>query len=612
MPNLVNSKGFYTSKEMHSKSHTLYQNFVENIHNMEHNDLWKSRKNNTPVKFGVYYRETGTKKNRYFMFATTMKRTYENLSAEFTPYQHDEKSISTVSTHGYGGIALPLKIGGHMHIYFTNKDDFSLDNEDYSELSMNIDSFMEIARSNDVSKTLPQPTYEETIPDHKSTIFSMEQIWGPALIKHFEEANYKTFYVYFNPELGNTNQELSTGEYLRKEIDETFQNQFIEQIDKGYIQYFSSYTYNNNTINSLPHPFYGEMPNEKSISIRGPLTDEEIFEFTRPVDKCANVLHYKFKGTYGRIEFKGGSNEYETTPSQEDVNSFETEFEIRTGALSDDIQLYSDSMKKRTNLTLEIEKEGVFAEGVFVTVGDIPLTSMPIPHYLEDSSHLVHNRKRRTTVEIYPERYKEWKKGSIDATEMKEDTNLSQGSLLSKAIYFVIKTYNSSRGKTKKNILDILASKQINDKKTAAAAHKGHEFELIHMTALLNGIPNSSTIHSDFNIKKQKKLKGQGIDHIISLAPNIDILIQDKMQQRIPLDKMKSYVESVKEYRSKFPQKRVYSLFINGVDKVTKTHFGLMDDLVCNNCILKKETETVEQFYERIKGKIEEIRNVFI
>lgn len=613
MPNLVNSKGFYTSKEMQSKAHTLYQNVVENIQNMEHSEIWKNRKtNNNPVKFGVYYRETcnGKKKiNKYWMFATNMKRSYEDLSAEFTPYQHDEKSINTVSTHGYGGIALPLKIGGHMYITFTNKDVFSTNNEDYSELSMNIDSFMENAKSNDVSKTLPPPAFEESIPDHKAPICFMESIWGKSLINHFKEENLLTFYVFYNPDLANTCDDTSTAEYLRKEIDETFQNQFLEQINKGYIKFFSSYS--NDSINKLPFAFFSPLPNQQSISIKGDggnLIDEEIFEFTRGSPVTANVLYYKYKDNYGRLEFRGSSNEYETKPSKEVMNDFVTDFTIRTGALSSKIQLYSASMKKRTNLSLEIEKEGVFAEGVFVTVGDIPLTSMPIPHYVEDASHLKHNSCRRTFVDIDPENYKEWKKSSIDATEMKEDTTLSQGSLLSKAIYFVIKTYN---GKTKKTIVEMLAAKQITNKKVEQAAHAGNVFEIIEITGLLNGIPNTGIIHGDKNVKKINKLNGQGIDHVISLSPGLDILVQDKLQQRTTKDKIKSYVDSVKEYRDKFPQKCVYSLFINGFDNSIKTHFGLMEELICNNCILKKKEETHDQFFARIKFKIEEIRNMF-
>ena len=624
MPNLVNSKGFYTSKEKQSKSHTLYQNFVENIHNMEHNDLWKERyTNETPVNFGTFYRETGNGKNRYFLFATNMKRTFHNLSAEFTPYQHDEKDISTVSTHGYGGIALPLKIGGHFKIYFSDKDEFSTSNENYSELSMNIDSFMETARSSDVSKTLPSPTHDEVIPDHNTMICFMEKIWGAELLEHFKQMNYKTFYVFFNPDLGNMRADLTTEEYLRKEIDESFQNQFIQQLDKGFIQFFSSYSpgnkdTNKKTLNQLPEAFYKALKDIKSISIQGigaALNEEEKIEFIRSMDRSLNVLHWKYGNDHGRVEFKSGSNEVESlSKSSEPVLNFQTEFEIRTGQVYGGSELYSDTMKTRNHLTLEIEKEGVFAEGVFVEVGDIPLTSMPIPHYLEDSSHLIGNKKRRTFARIFPEHYESWKKESIDAKEMKEDTLFSQGSLLLKAINLVSKLYNQSRPKNilTKKIIDLLDSKRINNEKTKNAAQKGNEFELIHMNALLSSILNSECIHDDKKIKKKYNLVGQGIDHILSFSgTDIVVLIQDKLQQRIAKDKILSYVNSVKEFRDKFPKMKIYSLFINGHDKVVKTYFGLMDDLICNNTIIKQSTESDEQFKNRIKSKIEEIRVIF-
>ena len=70
----------------------------------------------------------------------------------------------------------------------------------------------------------------------------MEKIWGAELLEHFKQMNYKTFYVFFNPDLGNMRADLTTEEYLRKEIDESFQNQFIQQLDKGFIQFFSSYS----------------------------------------------------------------------------------------------------------------------------------------------------------------------------------------------------------------------------------------------------------------------------------------------------------------------------------------------------------------------------------
>jgi hypothetical protein len=226
-----------------------------------------------------------------------MKRTYENLCAEFTPYQHDDDAINTVSTHGYGGIALPLKIGGHFHVYFTANDEFSVKNEDYQGLSMNIDSFMKIARANNPSDALPSPTYEEVIPDHNPMICFMESIWGTDLLKHFQEMNYKTFYVFYNPNLGNTCTDKSIFDYLRCEIDETFQNQFIQQLQLNYIQFFSSYK--PGTLNQLPEAFYqvGKMKNENNISIQGiggAVTEEEIFAFMRPIDKAPNVLHWKY------------------------------------------------------------------------------------------------------------------------------------------------------------------------------------------------------------------------------------------------------------------------------------------------------------------------------
>ena len=161
-------------------------------------------------------------------------------------------------------------------------------------------------------------------------------------------------------------------------------------------------------------------------------------------------------------------------------------------------------------------------------------------------------------------------------------------------------------------MIDLLDSKRINNEKTKTAAQKGKEFEVIHITKLLNTIPASECIHDDKKIQKKYNLSGQGIDHILTFSgTDIVILIQDKLQQRIAKDKILSYVNSVKEFRDKFPKMKIYSLFINGHDKVVKTYFGLMDDIICNNTIIKQSTDSDDQFKNRIKSKIEEIRVIF-
>ena len=620
MPNLVNSRGFYKSKETLSKNHTLYQNFVENIHNMEHNDLWKERYTNPiPVRFGVFYRETITEgvTDKYFLFATNMKRTYENLSAEFTPYRHDQEEKNTVSTHGYGGIALPLKIGGDFHIYFTKNDEFTLKKSEYEILSMNIDTFMEIAKSNDTTKELPTPTHTKKIPAHSPMICFMEEIWGSQLLETFEEMNFKTFYVFHNPDLGNTNSTISTQEYLTYEIDETFQNQFIIPLSLNFVEFVSSY--NEKEIAYLPRAFYDALPEESSITIHGlsgKYIEDETMEFMRPVDRMPNVLQYKYKNIQGRIEFENvGSRVKSLTKSPNETTEFSADFIVSTGQLHESIQLYSDSFTQFTkkDYTLAIINQGSYAEGVCVDVGDLPLTSKPIPHGVDDSSHLVGNRKRRTRVIINPENYKEWK-ASIYASEMKEDTRFEPEGILLKAIEFVMKKYDSSRPKNnpRKNFEDLLDIQKITQQKTSSASQKGNEFEKIHIAKLLDSIEGVEVNHNDFAIKMRYGLQNQGIDHVLSFNnTNITILIQDKLQQRISKDKIEAYVTSVKEFRTKFPEKHIYSLFINGHDMACKTYFYLMDDLLCNNCILKQKTETEAQFKIRIKTKINEIYKIF-
>lgn len=619
MPNLVNSKGFYKSKETLSKNHTLYQCFVENIHNMEHNDLWKERYTNpTPVRFGVFYRETVTEgvTDRYFLFATNMKRTYDNLSAEFTPYRHDQEEKNTVSTHGYGGIALLLKIGGDFHIYFTDKDEFTTKKADYEVLSMNIDTFMEVAKSNDNTKELPSPTYTKTIARH-SPMICFDEIWGPDLLQTFEEMNFKTFYVFHNPDLGNTNEALSIQDYLRQEIDETFQNQFIKLLDLNLVEFVSSYK--NETIEYLPRAFYDAMPEADTITIqglRGEYSEEERMEFMRPVDRMPNVLHWKYKDIQGRVEFESvGCRIKSLTKSPTETTEFKADFIVRTGQLPDDIQLYSDSFTQsaKENFTLAIVSKGTYAEGVFVDVYDLPLTSKPIPHGVDDSSHLVGNRKRRTCVWINPYNYKEWKE-SIYASEMKEDTRFESGGILLKAIEFVMKKYDSSRPKNnpKKNFEDLLDVQKQTQQNTATASQKGNEFEKIHIARLLADIKDTTTQHNDFAIRISYGLQGQGIDHVLTFTDtNIVVLIQDKLGKRIGKEKIESFVDSVKEFRTKHPEKKAYSLFINGQDSVEKTHYYLMDDLICNSCLHKRAIETDAQFKMRIKTKIQEIYVMF-
>ena len=619
MPNLVNSRGFYKSKETLSKNHTLYQNFVENIHNMEHNDLWKERYTNPiPVRFGVFYRETETEGiiDRYFLFATNMKRTYDDLTAEFTPYRHDQEEKNTVSTHGYGGIALPLKIGGDFHIYFTEKDEFTTKKSDYESLSMNIDTFMEIAKSNDTTKELPNPTHIKTIPRHMPMI-CFDDIWGTELLQKFKEYNFKTFYVFHNPNLGNTNSSISIDNYLIHEIDETFQNQFIELLTQNLIEFVSSYKINE--IQILPRSFYDALPEENTISIQGlnaNIPDQEKMEFMRPPDRMPNILYYRYKDFCGKIEFENIESSVKNITKSSSINTeFIPDFVVITGQLEESIQLYSDqfAFPEKKDYTMTTEHKGEHAEGVFINVYDLPLTSKPISHGIADASNLIGSRKRRTRVIIMPNNYKEWKE-SIYASEMKEDTRFIPGSILLKAIEFIMRKYNISRPRNgpKRDFAELLDIQKTTAKKSAIASQKGNEFEKIHIAKLLDSIEGVEVNHNDFAIKMRYGLQNQGIDHVLSFnKTNITILIQDKLQQRISKDKIEAYVTSVKEFRTKFPEKHIYSLFINGHDMACKTYFYLMDDLLCNNCILKQKTETEAQFKIRIKTKINEIYKIF-
>lgn len=625
MPNPVNSKGFYKSKELLSKNHSLYANFVENIHNMEHNELWKLRhdENSEPIKFGTFYRETENG-DKYFLFATNMKRNFENLNAEFTPYRHDQKEINTVSTHGYGGIALPLKIGGQMHIYFSNKNEYTTKHSDYEELSMNIDAFMEIAKSNDVSQELPSPSYTKKIPNHFPMICFSDSIWEEELRDHFKKMNYKTYYVFYNPNLGNTNMEVSIQDYLKQEINESFQNQFIEQLNEGHIVFNSSYektiisSDEKKIISSLPYCFY-EKIKETIVTIRGTdINDSEIIEFMRPrpIDINSNTLYWKYGTSYGKVEFENNSNSIKSSAKiQLQQDEFNADFQVKTGVLDDAEQCYSDSFNtlEKEGYTLEIERQGIFSEGVFVDVGDIPLTCMPMSHYIDDSSHLIGNRKRRTFVKIYPENFNEWKE-SIHPTEMKEDAAFTQGSILLKAIEFLVKRYDSSRPKNnpRKNMIDVLDIDKNKKDTTKKATQKGNEFEHIEIASLLATISDTVLINGDNVIKRQFKLRNQGIDHMLKFNDsNLTILIQTKLQKRTHKDKIQSYVASVKEYKEKFNNEKVYSLFINGEETAIKTHYSLMNDIVCNSCIFRLKTETTEQFKQKIVNIIENVHTVF-
>jgi len=616
MPNPVNSKGFYKSKELLSKNHTLYANFVENIHNMEHNNLWKLRNNNSEsIKFGTFYRETENG-DKYFMFATNMKRNFENLNSEFTPYRHDQKEINTVSTHGYGGIALPLKIGGSMHIYFSNKDEYTTKHADYEELSMNIDAFMEIAKSNDVTQELPSPTYTKKIPNHFPMICFSDSIWEKEIKTHFEEMNYKTFYVFYNPNLGNPNSEIPIQDYLKHEINESFQNQFIEQLNKGYIVFNSSYE--KDVLTTLPYFFFDKIK-DSIITIRGTdiLKDSDTMEFMRPrpIDRISNTLYWKHSNHYGKVEFENNSNNIKSSTRIElQDDEFKSDFQVETGVLEDDAQCYSDNFNSldKKGYTLEIERQGIFSEGVFVDVGDIPLTCMPMSHYIDDSSHLIGNRKRRTFVKIYPENFNEWKE-SIHPTEMKEDASFTQGSILLKAIEFLVKRYDNSRPRNnpRKLLIDVLDIDKNKKDTTKKAALKGNEFEHIEIASLLATIPNTVLINGDHAIKTKFKLRNQGIDHLLKFnESNLTILIQTKLQKRTHKDKIESYVASVKEYKEKFTDEKVYSLFINGEETAIKTHYSLMNDIICNTCIFKLTTETIEQFKIKIANIIENVRKV--
>jgi hypothetical protein len=310
-----------------------------------------------------------------------------------------------------------------------------------------------------------------------------------------------------------------------------------------------------------------------------------------------------------------GSRVKYCTKSPNETTEFSADFIVRTGQLSDDIQLYSDSFSQssKKDLTLAIVSQGTYAEGVDVDVGDITLTSKPIPHEVDDSSHLIGSRKRRTHVKINPEKYKEWKE-SIYASEMKEDTRFKSEGILLKAIAFIMKKYDASRPKNnpRKNFEDLLDIQKQTQQKASTASHKGNEFEKIHIARLLEDIKDTKTQHNDLAIKISYGLQGQGIDHVLTFTDtNIVVLVQDKLGKRIGKEKIESFVDSVKEFRAKFPEKFVYSLFINGQDSVEKTHYYLMDDLICNNCLHKRATESDIQFKMRIKTKIEEIRRVF-
>jgi hypothetical protein len=194
---------------------------------------------------------------------------------------------------------------------------------------------------------------------------------------------------------------------------------------------------------------------------------------------------------------------------------------------------------------------------------------------------------------------------------MKEDTRFESGGILLKAIEFVMKKYDVSR-KNKKNFEDLLDVQKQTQQNTANASQKGNEVEKIHIARILEDIKDTKTQHNDFAIKLTYGLKGQGIDHVLTFTDtNIVVLVQDKLGKRIGKDKIESFVDSVKEFRAKFPEKFVYSLFINGQDSVEKTHYYLMDDLICNNCLHRRATESDIQFKTRIKTKIQEIYEVF-
>jgi hypothetical protein len=591
---------------------------------MEHNDLWKRRADyEDPVRFGVFYREVVQKngrKDRYFLHATNMVRTYENLNPEFTPYSHTSPTDhdNGVSTHGYAGIALPLKIGGQVSIYFTDSPEFTTENEDYEEITMNIDKFISVAKLKDETQVLPSPAYNPEIPSHQTMLCFMESIWGEELLSYFREMNYKTFTVYYNPTFDEP-MGLSIKSFLTQELDESFQNQFIKQLCRGLVQYMSSYEPGH--LNDLPMVVFptGEFAKEECLSIkgiRGQPEQAETVAFMRPLDRMANVLQfcYPAANVFGRVEFEPVGNRvksYELSPAANP--SFRAEFLVQTGVVSEAVQQYSALFKtdKKRHLTLAIDREGKFAEGVDVDIGDIPLTCKPIPHGLDDSSHLPGRSRQRTSLSIFPESFTDWK-AEIYASEMKEDTHFRPGCMLVKAIDFVIKRYGDAQ-KKKISFAQALNGQKATQQAAATAAYNGNVFEKVEMTSVFSQIEGMKVIAGDANIKKMLKVEGQGVDHLLmpQSNPRVWIAVQDKLQQRVSKDKIESYLNTVAQIREKHPSQQVYALFINGIDTPHKTNFSLMDGLEFHTCLLRKPAESGEQFQARIQKTVQRIVAMF-
>lgn len=631
MPNAVDAHGFYTAKEKKSKAHTLYQNFIELVHNMEHNSLWKNKE---PVKFGVYYKEYRDEDSddihNYFMIATNMKRTYDNLMSEYTPYSHkpSTENDSGISTHGYGGIALLLKIQGTLHTYYTDASEFTVRKADYEEISIDLDTFIEKVHSRS-KDALPYPSHlgKGKIPAHSNMLCFSEKIWGSTVLEHMKQENFKTFYVYYKPQLACVEQD-PIHKYLEKELDEVFQNQFLDLLQQRRVQYFSHYCpisilQETCPIQTLPRKFFDKhitiVSREGDVS--RDLSKKEVMWFMKPYDNIPNKLlwYYPKQQSYGEIVFH--QDKYTTNTFDRPPSSFVCQMKIETGELEETVALYADkfALDEYKSYTSYIDSQGAYAEAAFVRIGGMQLTARPIPHDIIASKDMIGHKRRRTWIDIDPESFPDWKVSGFYADEMKEDTEFNRAGLIYKALGFLIKTYDrviKSKGKT--TFKDQLNMQKVAETKAQKASHEGNIFETIEITGLLERMPGSYIVATgDQRVKQRLRIQGQGIDHaicpIVDNVPldNILILVQTKLCQRVDKDKIESYVKTVQEIREKYPEKKTYSLFINGHDTNEKKNFAIMDGMPFHTCLLKKDKENKEEFFKRIEQIIQNIFTMF-
>ncbi len=632
MPNAVDPHGFYTSKEKKSKAHTLYQNFIELVHNMEHNPLWKKEEK---VKFGVFYKEIqqdeSDEVHPYFMIATNMKRSYDSLMNEFTPYSHKPttENDSGISTHGYGGIALLLKIQGTLHTYYTDVDNFTMRKSDYEEISIDLDTFIEKVHSKS-KDSLPSPSHlgKGKIPAHSEVLCFSEKIWGPTILDHIRHENYKTFYVYYKPDLGKW-EDIHMDTYLQKELDQVFQNQFLDLIQKQRIQYASYYCpidLDESTceVSFLPQRWFDQFITVLSCEgdTRRDHSTKESLQFMKSLDNSPNKLlwYYPKEQTYGEITFQG--DKYVTNTFDQPPLAFCNQFAVETAVLDEHVALYGDkfNLPDYKGFTSYIDSQGYYAEAAFVRVGGIQLTSKPILHNIVDNKNIVGHRCRRSWIDIDPDAFPDWKKDGFYADEMKENTKLNHSGLIFKALGFVIKTYDRViKSKSKTTFKDILNSQKAQETKAQRASHDGRVFESIEINGLLESMSDQVCIlaPSDHRVKQLFRIAGQGIDHVICPIVNgvindsIQIYIQTKLCHRVDKNKIESYVKTVQELREKYPDKKTYALFINGHDTNEKKNFALMDGMEFHTCLLKRDNETKEEFFRRISSMILKVFTMF-